>query len=287
MKKICSFALLLALIVSLCACGAGTVTMEDIYAANLSEALLANHESVYTPYLADGEAYGEGYLSKECVYDSALGVSNFWTEKAYYIHEDGLYKRLLLVSPHGLADIENYRTEKYTSLFLSPATVLEELQTVTEAGDRIIVTSVAGPDQMAQMKEDDEGLISCELEYTLDAERYELISSKGTYDYENGETRELALNFVYDGEVPEAVKTVLGYDNQTTDLRTITMIFNPGAKNEKTESVRIPKGQILLLGDLSEPTGSLALYDDAACTQPHAPSEDHTADMTVYLKWGE
>ena len=38
------------------------------------------------------------------------------------------------------------------------------------------------------------------------------------------------------------MKAFVEYEQQTEDLRTITIVSNPGTESEKSESVQIPKG---------------------------------------------
>ena len=77
------------------------------------------------------------------------------------------------------------------------------------------------------------------------------------------------------------------YDLQTEDLRTITVISNPGSENEKSQSVQVPKGLPVILGSASAAHVNFELYDDAACTELHIASKDHTSDVTIYVKWSE
>ena len=89
-------------------------------------------------------------------------------------------------------------------------------------------------------------------------------------------------------EIPEGMKTFMEYDQQTEDMRTITVVSNPGTENEKTQSVQVPKG---LSGGLT-PAAEYAdrtftIYTDAACTQTFEEAPDVNSDITVYIKWDE
>ena len=231
-------ALLLGLIVALSACGNTAITMQEVYDANLSETLLKKHESVYARYVLDGEVCGENYLSKEYTYDTTYGWTDFMTDHAYYNRTDGVDQRVLLLSSDGLTDIASYRAERYESLILNPDTEQETIRSVAKKDDRITVVSFL--DQEA-LKNAEEGLTSCNCEYVLDAKTYELISGKCTYVYDDGMADEFDSEIVYDEELPEGAKAFLEYEDQTEDLRTITIVSNPGSENEKSQSVRTPK----------------------------------------------
>lgn len=92
----------------------------------------------------------------------------------------------------------------------------------------------------------------------------------------------------YDVEIPEIIKTFMEYDQQTEDMRTITVVSNPGTEQEKTESVLSPKGLIVGLSpEAAYADRTFTLYTDVACTQPLEEAPDVNADVTVYIKWDE
>ena len=62
MKKIVALILLLCMVLSLAACGKVEITMQEIYDAVQTEALLKNHQSVYIRDELDGEILNEKYL---------------------------------------------------------------------------------------------------------------------------------------------------------------------------------------------------------------------------------
>ena len=71
----------MALIVSLCACGKETVTMQGVYEAGLSETLLENHVSVYAQYVLDAKT--RDLISAKGVYrydDAACTKPHFASE---------------------------------------------------------------------------------------------------------------------------------------------------------------------------------------------------------------
>jgi hypothetical protein len=83
------------------------------------------------------------------------------------------------------------------------------------------------------------------------------------------------------------MKKLVKYAQQTEDMRTVTIVFNPGAANEKTEGVQVPKGlQVEFYADSSD-ENPYTLYADAACTQVMELDTDVNSDLTVYIKWNE
>ena len=65
MKKFIAFTLLLCMVMSLAACGKLEITLQEIYDASQTEAMLKNHQSVYIREEMDGEIFGELYLTKD------------------------------------------------------------------------------------------------------------------------------------------------------------------------------------------------------------------------------
>lgn len=291
MKRIGSFVLLLVSVVSLCACGKETVTMQEIYDASHLSSQLANHESVYVQYMANGEDYAKDYLTKDYAYSlyvgEFLGMSSdmafFTTDDAFYSYADGNYARTLRLSADGLSDI--YRTEDDAVIVLGPEMVQETIQSVTKKNNCITVTSFM--DQEDAEAAGMAGLVSSSGEYVLDAKTRELIYTKCVSDYGDGMVDEVVSEISYDAEIPEGLKAFLEYDQQTENLRTITVVSNPGAENEKRQSVQVPKGLAVSLEPAPDTDETFALYADAACTEAFAFSEDHNSDVVIYVKWGE
>jgi hypothetical protein len=68
-------------------------------------------------------------------------------------------------------------------------------------------------------------------------------------------------------------------------LRKVTVVSNPGAENEKTESVQIPKGLIAGFRYEEEDGYDFVLYVDAACTEAYDPYVNTDSDLTIYANW--
>lgn len=293
MKKMISIILSMGLVASLSACGGGDkeITMQEIYDASYMSAMLENHESVYIKNMEGDVLYEESYASKDCsytlyggeYYGMASDSASFTTDSASYSYNDGNYMRTLILSQDGLAD--SYLTENDEAKILGIETLEQTIQSVTEKDGRITVVS-----SLSQDADEDSvgmGLISTDCEYVLDAETRELISSRCVYSYDDGSVYDITSEFFYDADIPEGMKAFMEYDQQAEDLRTITVVSNPGAENEKSESVQVPKGLAVSLEPAVYDGTMFDMYADAACTESFAFSDDNDSDATIYVKWSE
>ncbi|MBR6522013.1 MAG: hypothetical protein IKT47_05030 [Oscillospiraceae bacterium] len=288
MKKILAFSLLIVLIVSLCACGKVEITMQDIYDANLTEALLKNHQSVYIQDAMDGEVWGETYLTKDYIYDYIPDEEYEWvefiTDDAGYYYFDGDSLRYVAITPDGVSDFVSYRAERSELLLVSEDSLTDIIESVSKKDGRITVTSVMSQEGSEDMAE--YGITSAKFEYVLDAKTYEIISLVTDYAYEDGSAYHSDIKVTYDAEAPEMVNTMLGYDSQTENLRNITIVTNPGTEKEVSQSIQAPKGLVLGL-HYEEDEYVFEVYSDAACTEAYDPYADTDSDLTVYVKWTE
>lgn len=293
MKKIISFIFLMGLILSLCSCGNKEITMQEIYDASHLNAMLENHESIYVQYMSDGKIYEEDYLSQDYTYMLYTGeydgvtydLAYFTTDDAFYSYTDGNYKRILLLSPDGLADMASYREKNDEVIILSPDTTMETIQSVMKKDNRITVTTFMDPANNEDMEA--MGLISSNNEYVLDEKTHELISTKSVSDYGEGMVYDIASEILYDAEAPEGAKEFLKYDQQTEDLRSITIVSNPGTENEKSQSVQLPKGLSVSLESVLDTGETFTMYADEACTESFTSLEDYNSDTVIYVKWDE
>ena len=119
MKKIVAFILLTCMVLTLAACGKVEITMQEIYDANLTEALLKNHESVYVQEEMDGEVWIERYLTKDYAYeyipDEEYPFVKFMTDDASYYYDGGYYLRYFFITPDGVGDFASERDVTYAS----------------------------------------------------------------------------------------------------------------------------------------------------------------------------
>ena len=262
------------------------LTLQDIYDASNVAALLKNHDSVHILYTGNGEVFQEDYYSKEQNYSFYKGEEFndefFMTDHSYYMNSDKTV-RLVLLTPSGMAEMKDVFANEHKVNVFSTNLLNDIITSVTEKDGCIIMTSVSDQEEIDSI----EGLVSCEEELVLDAKTYDLISVKSIFRYED-EVYEGTTTFTYDVEIPEIIKTFMEYDQQTEDMRTITVVSNPGTEQEKTESVLSPKGLIVGLSpEAAYADRTFTLYTDAACTQPLEEAPDVNADVTVYIKWDE
>ena len=286
MKKIVSLILLTCMVLSLAACGKVEITMQEIYDAGQTEALLKNHESVYIRDEMDGEFWREIYQTKEYFFDyfPSAGEQSDWaefiTDDVYYYYMDGGYLSYLFITPDGVTnDFSNERAERDASALREDA-LKDTIESVTEKDGRITVKTFWAQEWLEEF-----GVTSGNFEYVLDAKTREVISVNSNYTFDDGSKFSLDIKVGYDTEEPEMLKTFLKYKNQTEDLRTVTVVSNPGTDKEVSQNFQIPKGLIigLLWDDAFE--DKVELYADAACTEAYDPYVNTDSELTIYIKW--
>ena len=289
MKKIISLTLLLCMVLTLAACGKVEITMQEIYDAVQTKTFLENHQSVFIQDELDGEILNERYLTKDYAYDyvpdTEFDWAEFMTDDACYSYIGGDYVRYLPITPDGVNDgFANYRAEHYASVLLAEDTLSETIESVSKKDGRIAVTTVMGQESLEVMAE--YGVTAGKFEYVLDAQTREMISLTGDYTYDDGSVHHMASELSYDTEAPELLKIFLEYENQTENLRKITVVSNPGTEKEVSQSVQVPKG--LIIGLRYDEEGYVfEVYTDAACTENYDPYADTDSDLTIYVKWAE
>ena len=269
-----------------------TITLQEVYDAgkNLS-ALLGDHESVYVHVTMNGDLMKEEYLSKQYSYffydseymDMGFDYAALKTNHSQYDCYEGVYTYIVMLDQSGVIDMEACFAAEGEISFISSVMLGDNSSIIIKDGF-IVVTCTADMDEIVVMGDD---VVSCVETYTLDAKTREMVSVKTVYTYEDGTVEEGIIAITRDVEVPEGAEPFLAYEQENVDLRTITIVSNPGAANEKTESIKTPKGlQVAFSPDWSVDK-LFALYSDAACTQPVPEEPDTNADVTVYIKWDE
>ena len=270
-----------------------TVSLQEVYEAGKNlNALLGDHESVYVQVVVDGKVLREDYYSREYSYyfydseymDIGFDYAALKTNHSQYDCYDGLYSYIFMIDLNGMIDMEAYFAEEGEISFISSEILDDDSATIIEKDGFIIVTCTADPEDIVLIGD---GVVSCVETYTLDAKTHEMISIKTVYTYEDGTVEEGVTTITRDAETPEGMKPFLAYEQETENLRRITVVFNPGTENEKTETVITPKGlQVGFSPDWSIDK-LFEVYSDAACTQPVPEVPDTNADVTVYIKWVE
>ena len=289
MKRTISLILMLCIALLLFSCGKSEITAQEIYDAGLVEHMLESHQSVSVLYKMDGEVLIEAYLTDEYSYvyypgEQFLGAQ-YMTDSASYAYSDGDCVRYLYITPDGVTnDFASDRAELFFGDFTLNI-MTEVIESVTEKDGRMTVKSVLSEQALAELAT--EGIVFASSEYVLDAQTRELISIVSSYTYEDGAIFRMEMEITYDAEKPELLRTILGYESQTEDLRGVTVVSNPGTSAERSQSLQIPAGLIVGFTFGDEFEDRVSFYTDAACTMAYDPYADTASDLTVYVRWPE
>jgi protein tyrosine/serine phosphatase len=266
-----------------------TITLQEIYDVSKTEALLKNHESVYIRDEMDGEFWLETYLTKDYAYDhmpdEEFPYVKFMTDNACYRYDSGNFLLYLFITPNGLDDFASERAEDYAAIILGEEVLDDIIESVEITGGRINVTSVMSSKNLEDWAEF--GVVAGKYEYVLDATTREMISISIEYTYNDGSVSTSITELSYDAEEPEKLIELLGYVNQTEDLRNVTVVSNPGTDKEESKSIQAPKGLIIGFEYGDELEYAPEFYTDAACTVAYDPYADTDSDLTVYVKWSK
>lgn len=269
-----------------------TISLNEVYEAGSLPTLLEKHDSVYVQRTENDEVYEEEYFSKEYSYTfysytPESEYAFFLTNHSYYMYFKNMDVRIIILTPDGMIGMESLFAEEIDENIFSENLLNDTIVSVTEKDGKIIVRSVSDSEELAIYEA--QGWILGEEDTVLDAKTREVIFEKASYTkIETGETYEGATYIIYDGDIPESMKKFVEYDKQTDNLRIVTIVSNPGAENEKTESIQVPKGLQVAISDLADVEEPLyTLYADAACTQTFEGEWDVNSDITIYVKWGE
>ena len=267
------------------------ITLQEVYEAGKDyAALLGDHDNLYIVTTSNGKVLYETYLGEDYFYsfydaeymDIGMDNASFITSRSEYSCFDNVYERCVSLAPNGIINLEDPLALAGQITFVA-SVILDDDYVITEQDGLIIVTCTSDATDLYV----DEGVISCAETYTLDATTREMLSVKTVYTFEDGTTKEGIATITRDVETPEGAKPFLAYDQATENLRTITIVSNPGTENEKNESIQAPKGMNVGLYPDYSTEKTFTLYADAACTQVVEEGLDVNSDATVYVKWDE
>ena len=298
MKKIVTFILLLCTLLSLTACTdnrstAPEITLQEVYDAGKNlVALLGDHENVYVVITSNGNVIREEYLSRQYCYsyssaeymDMGFEYADFTTDHAEYICFDNSYALNVTLTPNGMVDTKERFAKVGTVGFISSEVTKNDISAIIDKDGSITVTCNADPDEVVTMGED---VASCVETYTLDAKTREMTAIKTVYTYKDGTVEEGIITITRDVEGPEGMKEFIKFENETENLRTVTIVSNPGTENEKTENIQAPKGLQVGFSPDWDVEKTFTMYADAACTQAIAEDLDVNSDVTIYIQWNE
>jgi hypothetical protein len=269
------------------------ITLQEVYDAGKNiVALLGDHESVFVKVMSNGKIIREEYLSKQYHYSYSsaeymnMGIeyASLTTDHAVYVCLDNDYSLNVTLAQNGIVDTKEQFAQITMADFISNEIVNNENASITEKDGSIIVTFNADMDKIVTMGED---IVSCVETYTLDAQTREMTAVKTVYTYKDGTVEEGVATITRDVEAPEGAKPFFAYENETENLRTVTIVSNPGAENEKTETIKAPKGLAVGFAFEWKNEKTFTMYADAACTQVIEEDPDVNSDLTVYIKWAE
>ena len=287
MKRIVAFILLLCVVLSLAACGKAEITLQEIYDANQTEVLLKNHKSVYIQDEMDGEVWNEVYLTKDYVFTYIPGADfdcmEFTTDDVRYslAGDDCVY--YVYITPDGIGDFANELAERSAGAALVAGAEGEIIESASKKDGLITVKSVLSQKAIEDMAEF--GVTFAKFEYMLDAKNRELISLNSDYTYDDGMAFSAVTEVTYDADVPEMLQTILAYENQTENLRNVTIVSNPGTEKEESKNIQVPKGLIVGLEFDDAFADAVEFYTDAACAESYDPYVNTDSDLTIYIKW--
>ena len=267
-----------------------TITLQEVYNAGKNLlALLGENESVFVQAISDGEVLWEEYLSKQYNYsfyddeymNMGFEYASFSTDNAVYYYFNDIYTFDVMLTPSGMVDMTNVLDLVGASSFIA-SEMLNDSATIIEKDGYIIVSCIADLEEIYT----DENVVSCVETYTIDAKTREMTTVKTVYTYKDGTVEEGIITITRNVEAPEGMKPFLAYEQETENLRKVTIVSNPGTENEKTESIQVAKGlQVTFSADYFVEE-SFTLYADEACTQVF-DTPDVNSDVTVYIKWDE
>ena len=269
------------------------ITLQDVYDAGKDiSALLGNHENVYIHVTSNGNLLWEEYLSKQYCYsyysaeymNMGFEYSSFATDSSEYLLFDNTYSLNVTLSPSGMVNMTDILALLGTNSFIS-SEILDNASssTIIEKDGFIIVTCIADLDKIFVSDE----VVSCVETYTIDATTREMTSVKTVYTFEDGSVEEGIITITRDVEAPEGAKAFLEYAQETENMRTVTIVSNPGTENEKIDSIQVSKGLHISLSPDWSVEEAMTLYADAACTQLFEDEWDVDTDLTIYVKWSE
>ena len=269
------------------------ITLQEVYDAgkNLA-ALLGSHESVYVQVISNGTVIREEYLDQQYCYsfyssefmDIGFDYASLTTDHSQYDCFDGSYSAIITLTPSGTVDLETVFAATATSSFISSEMLDDDAPSVIEKDGLITVTCTADAEEIVTMGED---VVSCVETYTLDAKTREMTAVKTVYTYKDGSVEEGVVTITRDVNTPEGMNAFLAYEQETENLRQITIVSNPGTENEITETIQVPNGLTVVLSPDWYVEKFFMMYSDAACTQPLDVLPDTDTDMTVYILWDE
>jgi len=284
MKKFMAMLSAVAMVFILASCAQepdpSLITMEDIIAANRTEALLGKHDRISVSVTVNDQPEAIYYAEKSgqalCEYPNRSYYAIVDEDCHYTTEPDGSGSR------HFSAGGEIY-VYWYDSMMIDRDLGNQEVITdIQKTEENMIVTTRVEGTVYDEISNNEFGTTAERISvYDLDSKTLHINSCFSTVIYRDGTTKVVSSQADYAAERPEALDEIATRAKQTVNVRTVTVVVDPGTENEKTYSVSVPKGDGAV-PHFTEEYG-YKLYLDVECTQRYYGGTDMTKDLTIYV----
>lgn len=282
--RLMAFAVCLALSLAFFGCGEEVgLTAEEMIHASATENLLKQYSSFQAEYTYDDGTEGTLFASGNMVYKSILGAVELYIDgKPCYLLNNGDAVGILFVKSEPV-DFPMARDPFFPNERLDVAENV--VKSVKRAGKLYVTTEMSVEDSAtvlrdmnAEVSEGD----TLRSEYTLDAETKAVLEQKRYTVSASGRKKLLvSAKATYNGTAPDIASVLYLHATANVNLRTVTVITDPDTPEEESYSLRLLKGdEVLIYG----PDGYDGLFTDRACTKRLTEDVDTQADLQLYIK---
>ena len=261
------------------------ITMRDIIEANHVDRIFPAYGSIRIDYqYAEDPDWRQTarYTDADMMYYEYVGEQDMICRDGSggYLHvdEDDSYGSIMdfTFDPSG-----------YDYFTLDPdLTAEEEILSVEEDGDVLSVTTRLPAELFKPYFPEGEYPYAdgdyLEEAYTLNASDYAMLSESTTLLHADGSREALdSAVITYGADRPAQADALLERKAATENIRTGTVILDPGTPEERSLTVTAVKGDYVYF---TLPDGYETVYDDPACTVEFEGSSDRTQDFVMYSK---
>ena len=281
MKRILSFFLVVLLLAFMTACGAketetAEISLLKLMEANRTETLLEKYDSFSLRMEYEGSEIIYYVDDTLAYFEETPGFYSVTSGEGFYYNEEGNYCRELYAG----MEMDN---SWYASLAFDPeVTLQEEIVDVQHSDGNIVIHTIMPKDKLEAQGPEADGMESMKVEYRVAGDDYRLLSAVQTNTFADGTTSSITVSAAYNVERLEKAQELYDKLTQTEDVRTVTLVLDPGTPEEASYSVTVPKGGDRVAPIYPEEYGA-ELYLDAECTQVFDGATDYNTDMTLYL----
>ena len=268
--------------------------LKAIAKANKTEEILKHYDS-FLIEAEDGDRKVGYYADGEFIFESssAYTVSSGYKYKEYHeiIAKDkeyycGISEGEYYSIVHAGGKIDVSWTEY---LMINPELfVCEKVVSSREEDGKIIFKTKLTEETMIELGYWSEGLYKkCyySTEYVMDKETLVITNIKETFiDKKNKTESGLEYNMTINAARPEKAEDIYNHVSNPSETRTATIVFDPNAENETSESFTVPKDDVVYF--YWKDTAYNKVYKNRECTQvlenQHVTLKA-TDDVTIYL----